>query len=228
MIDRDRTITVGHLNLHNRGRALRYMLRQRCDSYGFDEAHRRMDILEKHRGYRLTAGPAVRGATPLLTRDQYPHLGALHIKASEAVEKSIRVAPDRWVTVEMFAHPHLGMIARVNVHPNAVTINRPVSVPRVRETAELWASVDRLLRYLRAEGFKVILSGDLNSTPRDKTPNYRGAYDVIGKHRLEWIAKHVDCIAFDPALAAVHRRVVPKTATGSDHDGLILELGWRP
>lgn len=225
------TLTIGHLNAHNRSRALRVMLRERCDSFGFDEANRRLTMLRARTRYRVTQAEGMRdstsrGSTPILTLKQYPSLGAITWEGSQLVEKSERIAPDRWVTLSAFEHP-IGNVAHINVHPNAVTTNRPLSVARVRETAELWATVDRLLTFARAEGMLLVLSGDLNSPPSDKTPGYSGAHDVIRKHMLTPIVAHIDAIAYDAKLRVTKTRIIDEATTGSDHPGIVASFGRR-
>lgn len=214
---------VGHLNAHNRAGAIHYMLRQGCDCLGFDEAHRRLGLLAERDRYRMTVGPGVRAATPILTRASYPDLGRIALQASEAA-KPDRLAPARWVTVSCFRHPDLGQLAHVNAHPHPMTDDRPLSVDRVRETAQYWATVDRLLTLLHAEGFRRFLTGDLNSRPGGETVAYAGAYDVLRAHRLDWIREGLDVVAFDRTLHPTHSRVIPREATGSDHPGLIVDL----
>lgn len=225
------TLTIGHLNAHNESRALRVMLRERCDSFGFDEANRRLTVLRARRRYRVTQAeggrdPEMRGSTPILTLKQYPSLGAITWQASELVEKSERVAPDRWVTLSAFAHP-IGNVAHINVHPNAATANLPLSNNRVRESSELWATVDRLLTFARAEGMLLVLSGDLNSPISDKTPGYSGAHDVIRRHMLTPIVAHIDAIAYDAKLRVTKTHVVERELTGSDHPGIVASFGRR-
>lgn len=223
------TLTIGHLNVHNRARAVRYMLAQNCDSLGLNEANSLLGMLSARRRYRVVVGSGGRdkrrGASevPVLTRRELPSLGSIALQVSEQAAPE-RIAPDRWVTVSAFAH-NVGHVAHVNVHPNAVTDNLTESVPRVRETAELWASVDRLLTFLRAEGFLIVLSGDLNSRRSGETPDYEGAYDVIDRHKLNVITEGLDCIAHDRRLRRLRHEIVERRRTGSDHPGLVAELG---
>lgn len=214
---------IGHLNAHNRPGAVHYMLRQGCDSLGFDEAHRRLGLLEQREKMRLTVGPGIRAATPILTRASYPDLGRIALQASEEA-KPIRLAPARWVTVSCFEHPKLGEIAHLNAHPHPVTDGRPISVDRVRETADYWRTVSRLLRFLSAEGFTCVLSGDINSRPGGETIAYAGAYDILRRHSLDYVREGLDVIAFDRWLHPTDTRVIPREATGSDHSGIIVEL----
>lgn len=220
-------IRVGHLNAHNRPRAVRYMLRQGCDSLGLDEARRRLPLLTRllarARRYRLTVGAAVRAATPVLTRTAYPDLGEIALQACEAATPA-KLAPPRWVTVALFRHPGLGRIAHLNVHPHAITDDRPLTVPRVRETAEYWQAVDRLLTLLEFLGYTRILTGDLNSRRSGHTVGYAGADDVLDKHHLNQVRVGLDGVAFDRNLRVVKRHIIPREVTGSDHPGLLVDL----
>lgn len=217
---------VGHLNAHNRVEAIHYMLRQGCDSLGFDEAAKRLGLLKERDRMRLTVGPGVRAATPILTRDAYPDLGRIALQASEAA-KPERLAPPRWVTVSCFRHPDLGQLAHVNAHPHPMTDDRPLSVDRVRETAEYWGTVSRLLVFLRQEGFRRILTGDVNARPGGDSEGFAGAYDVLRAARLDYVHEGLDVIAFERTLHPTHTRVIPREATGSDHPGLIVELDGK-
>ena len=83
------TITVGWLNTHNEGPAIRYMLNQMTDSLGLAEVSQWNTFLAKRALYLLhyqEGGSDQRRGfkdNPVLTRRRYPVLGSLFIQASE-------------------------------------------------------------------------------------------------------------------------------------------------
>ena len=223
------TCTIGMLNVHNNERAARYMLRQRCDVLAFNEANRLTSLVASLKGYRAVVGTPVRdkrrsaAETPLLVRKQHRSLGSFAWRASELVQPE-RIAPDRWVTASAQIIDGFGPLAVVNVHPNAMTDGRTIDVARVRESAELWATVSRLLTFLVDEGLPVVLAGDVNARADHDTPGWAGAYDVIKQHELRPVTSGLDVIAFDRRLRLVEKQIVARHVHGSDHPAIIVEL----
>lgn len=226
------SLVVGTLNAHNERGAVRYMLRQRCDVLGLSEVNQLDAMLARSRRYRVTVGAAGRdkrrGASdnPILTKRAHYSLGSIAWQSSEQ-SKPERIAPDRWVTIEAMHVAKLGHVAVINVHPNAVTDDRTTDVPRVRESAELWATVDRLLTFCRDEGLLVVLTGDLNARKSADTPGWEGAYDVLKAQEMSSVSVGLDVIAFDKRLRKIEQRVIDRETTGSDHPGIIVKLDRR-
>lgn len=223
------TCTVGTLNVHNRARAARFMLKQRCDVLALSEANTLSRMLARRARYRVVVGASGRdkrrGAStmPVLVHREHASLGEIAWQAAERATPE-RLAPDRWVTVAAQHVAGFGDVAVVNVHPHPLTDGRKLDVARVRETAELWGTVSRLLAFLADEGLFVVLVGDVNARKGDDTPGWTGAYDVIDEHELRAVSRGLDVIAYDKRLRAVERDVFPRERHGSDHPAIVVEL----
>lgn len=217
------TLTVGHMNAHNRWPAARTLLRLRPDTAGWSEVQKLQAAMAKLAGYRVVVEPSRQGGgrgtsqeAPVLTRRKYPTLGRLTLQVSEDVPSALRVAPERWLTVHLFEHP-LGAIAHFNIHPNAAVMGVDRDVARVQEYAESIRSLDRALTWAKGEGFKRLLTSDINFRDQPRDPAW-SPYPMLEAHGLK--VHHVspiDIMAADRSLKLSHLKVLPERLTGTDH-----------
>lgn len=227
-------LTVALLNVfagnRNPARALQVLLGPKPDTVGINEGSRAIPLALKRRGYREFHGTGSsndrRGPkdTPILTRKVWPSLGAMALQVSEEVQP-VRIAPARWITVSCFRHP-VGPVAHINLHPNAAVQDRDEELPRVREYRESMESLDRLLGFLKGEGFLTVVTGDMNFRPEPpaRRPDH-SPYEVFARHKLTHRHDGLDVIAWPrKELRLVRSVVLEKEATGSDHPGLMVWL----
>lgn len=231
-------VRVGHLNIWSAnkslGRALQVVKDSRCHSFGLNEAGRVVPDLRTWRDWRLVVGrpgpneETRRGGwdTPIVTRDELLPLGEMSLRISERVAASARVAPDRWLAGSFFESP-VGPVAHLNVHLNAAVKDQPDTRARVVEYSESVESLSRAVAFLRAEGFSVVVSGDVNYAESWRETDW-SPYVLFGSLGFDWRSVGVDVIAWSPDLVAVSPlRIVPKSETGSNHPGLIQKLGRK-
>lgn len=228
------TWTVGHVNTHNTFKGVRVMRRHGCDSFGLNEANRLIARLLKVGTYRATYGDGARDtrrgarANVVMVRNRYPSWGTLTVQASERAAPA-KWAPDRWITCVMVNPPRFGPLAHLSIHPNAVVTGRGVDVARVREYDEMMRTLDRVLAFVRTEGFTAIVSGDFNLRRHDAPEQtFTTPYEVFDWHRMDVRTEGIDGIAYGRDLSPIGGlRVLPRRTVGSDHPGLVLTLSRR-
>lgn len=226
--------TVGHANVHNTFHGVRMMHRERCDSFGLNEANRLTTRLVKVPTYRATYGVGARDlrrgakANVVMVRKRYPSWGTFAVQASEQVAPA-KWAPDRWITGVMLNPPNIGRIAHISIHPNAVVTGRGLDVARVREYDEMMRTLDRVLTFVRDEGFTPIVTGDFNLRASDAPKQtFLTPYEVFDWHRMDTRTRGIDGVAFGDGLVPVEQlRVLTRERIKSDHPGLVLTLARR-
>jgi len=223
------SLVIGTANLHNNATGIDVMVAAGCDSIGFSEANlvtAELEAVDKYRllyGRGYADGERIAREVPILTKWKYPTLAQQTIQASEPVEP-LRIAPGRVITVSGFDHP-IGRVAHIALHPNAAVSGLTVDVPRVREYDESMHTLDRTIRYYRAEGFLTIVTGDLNFRRDGESPEWLDPYEVFAKHGLVVQSHRIDAIAHPAELElAVPLTVISADDMGSDHPALIAEL----
>lgn len=230
------SLKVGTANVYvgndKPGAACKVLMAENLDSFGLNEAKNFGQQIDKMSDlYRVTRAipdnttASRRGAldTPIFAKKSLPNLGDLTLRISENVPASTRVAPDRWGTVTMYQHA-LGMVAHINVHLNAAVQGARPGMARVKEYAESIESLDRLLTWLKTEGFLVVLSGDVNWR-KDGPDAPHSPYRLIEKHGMGCVNDGLDIVAFDGRLKAISKKLIPPSVTGSDtHDFIIVTL----
>lgn len=220
------TLTILHAPTHvvRSPRVIRRATRTAADSIGFTEAYNAIGLLAARRRYRLTVGSGGRderrGAkdTPVLTRKAHVSLGAGAMQVSEEVEPS-KFGPDRWLTFSLFEHDDVGSVAHVHMHPNATVRNRRASAPIVREYRESMATLFTFVRFLRNEGYLVVVTGDLNYPNVKRGPEWT-PHHTFARLGLDVWSVGVDYVAHDPRLALVRKQVI-RGGTDSDHPWLL-------
>lgn len=229
------TLTIGHGNVYVANRtplkALRTIRSIQADSWGVNEGMNLMRLLPRLSGYRVTVGELgktrndKRGTwdTPILTKKRLSPLGSVTLQASETVQPE-RIAPERWITGSLFQHA-VGPVAHLNVHPNAAIRGHGTNVARVREYAEFMATLNRLTRFLQAEDFAVVITGDVNY--REDWANVEwDPYRLFRLRKMDHADQGLDVVAWDRRkLELVRKRVIPAgSRTGADHPWIITEL----
>lgn len=212
-------------DLRRKVRAKRILRQTGADTIGLQEIGLAANL--PMRGYRTLRNnhgrDQRRGAKDvlILTRNDHHSLGNVTMQVSEQV-KPTRFAPDRWGFAECFQHQY-GRIAHTNWHLNATAMKRRDRHPLVEEYAESVESLDRMLSYLRAEGFAIVLTADLNWRRNVKAEH--SPFTVLADHGLRVHTHNVDVIAHDKRFRPKgDLRIIEKSRTGSDHDWLDLTL----
>lgn len=219
------SLTIGHANIHNSKQGVKVASRSGADSFGINEGGRRIGMLRALSRYREFHGAGGKAdaphrggpSSPIITRKNLPSLGTLALQVSEQVNASLRVAPDRWITVSCFEHG-VGPVAHVNIHPNAAVKGLSMKNDRVAEYDEFMRSLNRLISFLKAEGFHVVVTGDYNLARSGKT----GAltpYQVFDGHGMRVKTIGIDGIAWTTGLTLRRFHKIPKKRLRSDHNG---------
>lgn len=238
----ERFVRIGAGNVkHNIG-AVRLLARRDCDSIGLGEAwrlarDRRLDLP----GYRvLDAGdpPDPRSnETPMMLARGRRDLGELAMMLQRQ-STPIKVAPERWARVALYGHPQAAAagcrgIAHVNVHLHwigpAADRPDPTDVDRVRAYHDGARRLRRLIRFLRLDGFAVVVTGDVNVPESTRSPGWLTAWEACRQAGLTMrTIGHLDAFAWDDVQLQLQRLdVIPRERFGSDHPGTVAELTGR-
>lgn len=240
------TLTIGAINGKNRPVAFRRMAAKNVDSFSTSEAGRPWSVrtLRSRRRYWYETADVVppltmpkarhrRLNTGVAVRRRFQYLGGLTIRVSEAVPGLERVAPDRYWTVALYAHPvarQVGCegVAHVSIHPDAapqaIIHGRKPGSPILREYEESVDSLVRMVKWLRRDGYLVVGGGDANITDRSDPHPWS---PFLRLRRLGFVCDvhGIDFLFHDPRLVpAGPLRVTPKGKgrgrSGSDHPAL--------
>lgn len=225
------TLDIGSFNVP--GRAREHEAAKLIESLGLDSAGVQegqgllpaLPIRGMRELYDRHSPDRRRGAkdTLVLTDVSLPSLGTMTLRASKAAAPA-KWAPERWITVSCYQHG-IGPVAHVNIHPNAVVMDRPKSLGRVREYARHTWALNRVIRFYQREGFFVVVTGDMNWRRHKVAP--WSPYRVFRLRGLRVAAHGIDAIAYDRRLRPFGKGLRAHTIPGGDHKGLTIRLAVR-
>lgn len=228
-----RPLRVAVVNARGRAFPVRFMLRKRNGRRpdvevvleGTRAAHAVLGRILGYRRHRHEGGRddirAGRDVQVLVDDDLDIH-ARLSIRASEATRPE-RIAPDRNLVADAFAHP-VGKTVVIGIHPNAATVGHGPNVPRVRETAELVTTLARTILYFLAEGFHVVVVGDGNWKQGAASPGWRDLAEMFDELGLSYEFHGLEVVAWSPGLALVGTVMFPREVVRSDHPGALYNF----
>lgn len=222
------SLHVLHANVYAANRrkrgALRRARRTGADIISINEGYTSWSLWRALDRYRATRGEGGsdrrRGAnsTYTLTRKAITSLGSGTMQWSEQAQPE-KFAPERWAAYTLLDH-QVGKVAHINFHANATARKRKPGSPIRCEYRESMVSLERTIRYFKAEGYAVIVTGDLNWPKRDDDRNWTpGA--IFARNDMKVWARGVDYVAHTNDLTLARATVIPETETGSDHPWLL-------
>lgn len=200
-------------------------------SMSLTEAHFITKALSNRPAYRLTYDMGEdrrRGgrSSVIATRREFTNLGRISVQGSEEVsdKRFIKYGPERWYNESRFEHP-TGNIAHGMVHPNFMAghQNQPRH-PLTKGYRDAIYTAERHMRIAKGDGFKRIMTGDLQLNMRHNARAYypRRVFNRLGFH---FINAYLDWVAWDPkAFNFVTRKTIQNPG---DHPWIWVVLEER-
>lgn len=204
-------LNVGHGNGHNRPELVDMVARAGADSFGCDESQRLTSSLRSVTGTRTTVAggdlPDPRGrSTAIVVDHERDNLGELAILAAPAMpEVNEKLHPARYLVGVRYAHPiadqlELAGVAHFEAHPPATVMRHDSPQhPVVRAYADYMDTLAAQIRAADADGFLIVVTGDLQASARYQAPwSPRAA--IAKRFRLQCRVVRIDWIMVDDRL----------------------------
>ena len=218
-------VNYGNLYVGNRNplRAMRILARGKPTALIVVEGRRAVGLAARFLGYRMYVSPYgdKRGRTDVVvfTRKETQHLGMLAVRVQRAMPK-IEYAHERYLVAALVRVHGVGKVAFIGYHPTPgpKALVGDGRHPIAQEYQAAMDTLDSMLTYLRTEGFKVVIGGDVQ-IPRHALPTEWSPYVRLPRAGVRvTIARHVDLLAASSELVpASHGVLSTQDDTGSDH-----------
>jgi hypothetical protein len=201
--------------------------KQRPTMVGLTEAYGILDELRSLRAYRLVVedggSDRRRGQrdNPVLVRRSLRSVGSGQVFGSGA-STPLRIAPERWITWSAVRVPDHDVVCHISLHPHAAIQDKAtgrlnISIDRGRKAQQQFDALDRLLDYVKTNGWTPVVTGDLNFRDRDVTGP--SPYRVLREHGLEVHSHGLDVLAAHKRLGLSVDVVIAPTSI-TDHPWL--------
>lgn len=204
-------LRIGHGNGHNRGELVDMVARSGADSFGCDESQRLTGSLRSITGTRTTVAgvdlPDPRGrSTAIVVDAERDNLGELAILAAPAMPQvNEKLHPARYLVGVRYAHPiadDLGLagVAHFEAHPPPTVMRHDSpSHPVVRAYGDYMDTLADQIRAADADGFLVVVTGDLQASARYAAP-WGPRARIANRFRLQCRVVRIDWIMVDDRL----------------------------
>lgn len=153
-------------------------------------------------------------------------LDVVHFSMTRACEDvpGSKVGHQRQFSMIAYEAPMLGVgirVCHIAIHPNWVAGFDSTGSAVVREYLNSMQVLRAMLAFAEAMGWVIVVTGDFNSHKGDDK-SFETVYDVFKDARLRVKTDGLDGVAWDRRLVREEWHLIPKSATGSDHDNWVV------